>query len=138
MKLITTICFGLIMTSCASAPTVDSMVADGGEVIENGFDSFIGSEGVTLTAVDGTWAAYFSPDGKKESFIKPLNARQSLTWRRKDDGTFCEMMYRPRKELCYDNENILVKSKDGLYSVFSGGVKGKYPFRIANGNTNNF
>ncbi len=127
----------LFMASCASVPTVDSLVDDGGQVVEGGIGSLIGDEGVTLAAVDGTWYSYLAPDGRKESFIKPLNARETLSWRFNEDGKFCEMQFRPRTEVCDSESRILVKTSKNTYHVFTDGEISKYPFKAIPGNANN-
>jgi len=137
MKRIFTMCVGLLLTACVSTPTVDSMVADGAQVITGGIGSLVGEDGVTLTAVDNTWIAYLAPDGKKEISIKPLSVRDTLAWRRRDDGTFCEQMYNQSEEKC-DDQVVLVKRANGVYSTFTDGKLDKYPFTAASGNTSNF
>lgn len=124
-----------LLTACATSPSVDSMVEKGGEVVEGGVGSLIGDDGVTLTAVDRSWNAYLAPDGKKEIFIKSKNLRETLSWRRKEDGTFCEVMYRPRAEQCHDESQVLVKNAKGVYIMFINGEKNQYPFKAKSGNT---
>lgn len=138
MKSATALFIGIMLAGCASVPTVETMVAEGGEIIVGGVGSLIGDDGVTLTAVDGTWTSYLAPDGKKEVSIKPLNARETLSWRVNDDGIYCEVMFKSRSELCFGDDAVLVKSAGGVFSQFRDGKKGKYPFKVTSGNTNGF
>jgi len=138
MKKCISVCLGLMLVACMTVPTVESIVTDGGEVIPGGIGSMIGADGVTLTAVDGTWTTYLAPDGRKEVFIKPRNDRQTLSWRFKDDGAFCEEMYETRSEKCNDDGVVLVKRANEVFSIFTDGKMGKYPFKITGGNTNNY
>jgi len=138
MKMFVALGVGALLVACASTPTVDSIVTEGGKIIEGGFGSLVSEEGTTITGVDDSWTAYFSPDGRKELLIKPKNKRETLSWRKKEDGTFCEILSRTKKEQCYDNNVILVQDVDGVYSRFTDGEKGKYPFFVRNGNTNGF
>ncbi len=138
MKYMQVLCLTVLFTACANTPTVETMLAEGGEVIVGGVGSLIGDDGVTLTATDGTWTSYFAPDGKKVIYIKPLNVQETLSWHFKDDGTFCEVMFKPRREACDVDSVVLVKSADGVFSRFKNGKKGKYPFKAVSGNANGF
>ena len=138
MKTVTALFMGIMLTACVSIPTVETMVADGGEVVVGGVGSLIGDDGVTLTAVDGTWVSYLAADGKKEVSIKSLNARETLSWRFNEEGIYCEIMFQSRNELCFGDEAVLVKTADGIFSQFRDGKKGKYPFTVTSGNTNGF
>ncbi|ASJ70650.1 hypothetical protein [Granulosicoccus antarcticus] len=44
------------MTSCATAPTVDEIVADGGIIVE--FEELIGDSGVTFVGEGDAWYNY--------------------------------------------------------------------------------
>lgn len=136
MKLVTALFMGIMLSACASVPTVETMVAEGGEIVVGGVGSLIGEDGATLTAVDGTWISYLAPDGKKEVSIKPLNARETLSWRFNENGIYCEVMFKSRSELCFGDDTVLVKSASGVFSQFRDGKKGKYPFKVTSGNTN--
>lgn len=128
----------VLLVGCVSTPTVDSIVAAGGEVVEGGLGSLVSDEGTTLTGVDNDWTVFFAPDGRKELLIKPTKSKQTLTWRTEDDGTFCEVLSETKKETCYGENVVFVKDSSGVYSRFTDGVKSKYPFTVQKGNPNGF
>ena len=37
-----------------------------------------------------------------------------------------------------EEDQVLVKRANGNYSIFTNGEMGKYPFKVANGNPNNY
>jgi len=44
MNRIVILCMGATLTACASNPTVDSIVSEGGEIIPGGIGSMVGSD----------------------------------------------------------------------------------------------
>lgn len=128
----------VLLAGCMSTPTVDSIVAEGGEVVAGGLGTVISDEGTTLTGVDNTWTVFFAPDGRKELLIKPTKKRETLSWRREDNGAFCEVLSSTKEETCYGENVVFVKDSKGVYSMFTDGVKGKYPFTVQMGNPNDF
>jgi len=134
MKVVSAIAILFFLGGCATTPTVESMVEDGGKVVSGGIGELIGDGDVTLQAADGTWSSYFSTDGEKRLFIKPTNVRETLTWRKNDDGVFCEEMYSTRAEECDREGKVVVMRANGVVSVFTNGEIGKYPFKVLSGN----
>lgn len=137
MKFLALVISFLVLISCASVPTVETLTAEGGQVVEGGVGSLIGDDGVTLNGVDKTWSVFLSPDGVKKVFIKPNNSRQTLSWRRKDDGTYCEMMADSSGERCDSESFVIVKDSSGTHYAFTDGKVGKYPFTVTPGNPGN-
>jgi len=135
MKIVGSIAILVCLSGCVTAPSVDSIVEDGGKVVSGGIGELVGDGDVTLEATDGTWSTYFSPDGEKRIHIKPLNVRETLSWRKNDDGIFCEEMYKPRAEECDREGKVVVMRSNGVVSVFTDGKIGKYPFKVQSGNS---
>lgn len=125
----------LAISGCASK-SIDSLVADGGRIVQGGLGELVGEGNVTFTAVDGTWSNYFTTDGIKRAYVKPLDEQKTLEWRVRDDGIFCQQLFSSEKEQCDDEgDRVVVMRADGVVSVFTNGKIGKYPFKVSEGDT---
>jgi hypothetical protein len=125
-------------TSCAtttSAPTIDELIAQGGEVIS--FTDLIGDAGVTFVSTEGDWFNYLGADGRKVVKINKTGQLKELTWRVNDSGQFCQQMFSTEKEAC-DN-NVIIKDKEGIYNSYNkANSKPGSPFIIMSGNPEGF
>jgi len=125
----------LMLGACATAPTartVDEAVAAGGAVLPGGAE-LIGEDGYTMLDVDGYWATYLGPDGRKVVSVKGKGAEE-LTWRVADDGAFCEQYYsRDGEERCGASV-VKVRDADGVHAEWVDGERSDIRFTIKRGN----
>lgn len=136
-QLTTAITAALFLGACASVPYTEKVLSDGGTLVKGDFGSLVGESGTTAVGVEGKWQAFYGKDGRKVVRIIHSNEISEMTWRVNDLGHFCEVQMSSRKEHCYGDDYQMVKTKDGVYSRVENGKKGKYPFRIEEGNTKN-
>lgn len=137
MKFFVLLSAPMVLAACVSTPSVPAYqqaIADGGTRLD--FQEIIGDNGVTFVATSGDWVNYLSPDGRKVVRINASGEATELTWRMDDTGTFCQQMFRTKKESC--GNTILVDDGTGVVTSFDAeGQSSNVTFTLAPGNPEN-
>jgi|GEM_PF-6848472 len=118
--------------ACATAPTADEAIAAGGTALPSGAE-LIGDDGYTMLDVNGNWATFLGPDGRKVVAVEGAGAEE-LTWRLAEDGTFCEQYYsRGGEERCGASV-VRVRDADGVHVEWVDGEWSDLRYTIERGN----
>lgn len=138
-KILGAVLLSSLMWGCVTTSAFDSALSAGGVVDETTMQDHIGSEGVTATAVDDSWVAYWAPDGKKVVKVNKTGEVAELEWRENEAGEFCEQVFSAGgAEFCGDETGVtVVKTSDDVYYNFRNGQAEGGGYRMESGNVHN-